>query len=223
MINGLDIEQGIVFKALAELGGQVEEELGLLLECFLVETNKADKLKKVAEYASNIKARSRDIESECLKVLLRHHPVARDLRVISAATKISTDLERIGDNGGDISEIIPFVADSSFFTELGLIKMGEDVKKMVSGAVDAFVSGDIEKAKSIIISDDIVDNAFISAKAKISEIIKKGEKNADEAPDLLMIAKYFERMGDHAVSLARYVGWSVEGKDDWLLDNGGLK
>ncbi len=220
MKNGLDIEQGIVYRALAELGGLVEEELDLLLEAF---SPKGSSLEKIANYSSEIKARSRDIESECLKVLLRHHPVAKDLRIISAATKISTDLERIGDNAGDIAEIIPFILDPAFFEELDLINMAKNVKKMVSGAVDSFVSGDLEKAKKIILFDDVVDDAFVFAKTKISQIIKNADRNADEAPDLLMIAKYLERMGDHAVSLARYVGWSVDGKEDWLNANRGLK
>lgn len=221
MENGLDRELGVVFNSLAELGGLVEEELNLLLSSFL--GNNSENIKRISQYAFDIKGRSRDIESECLKVLLRHHPVARDLRVISAATRISTDLERIGDNACDISEILPFIAHSSYFMQLGLIEMGRNVKKMVTQAVDAFISEDIEKAMEIISSDDTIDSCFIDAKQKIAEIIRSGEKDADEAPDLLMIAKYFERMGDHAVSLARYVGWSVDGGDMWLQDNGGTE
>lgn len=220
MLNGLDIEQERLYKALAELGGLVEEEMELLLDSF---SRSQSNLKEIPRLALEIKTRSRDIEAECLKILLRHHPVAKDLRIISAATKISTDLERIGDNACDISEVIPFIADVGFFEELKLISMGKEVMKMVTGAVDAFVSSSLDRAKKIIMSDDIVDDAFIFAKNKISEIIKNGEKNADEAPDLLMIAKYFERMGDHAVSLARYVGWSIDANDDWLTLDGGLK
>ncbi len=220
MENGLDIEQERVFKSLAELGGLVEEELDILLDKFISNSGNLD---KVVMYSFQIKARSRDIESECLKVLLRHHPVARDLRIISAATRISTDLERIGDNAGDIAEIIPFISHFAFFENLRLAKMATTVREMVTGAIDAFISADVGKANDIILSDDVVDEAFVFAKRGISRIIKNGDENAEEAPDLLMIAKYLERMGDHAVSLARYVGWSVDGNEYWLTGDGSLK
>ena len=216
MENVLDREQGMVFTSLAELCGMVEAELEILNNSFVTLD---DNSRKINSFAREIKARSRDIESECLRVLLRHHPVAKDLRVISAATRISTDLERIGDNASDIAEIIPFVTHSSYFVSLGLVEMGHSVKNMVSSSVDAFISCDIDKAKKIIQSDDLIDAAFDSAKSNISILIKNGDKYADQAPDLLMIAKYFERMGDHAVSLARYVGWSVDGNDAWLDTN----
>ena len=213
MENGLDKEQKKVFSSLVGLGSLIESQLQLLLDSMSGKINDA---REIEEDASIAKSRSRDIESECLRTILRYHPVASDLRVISASTRISTDLERIGDNASDIHEIFPFITYKTYFTKLSLVEMAKDVKTMVSLSVDAFVSRDIEKAEMVITSDDKVDAFFDSAKGKIASIIKNGEDYSEEALDLLMIAKYLERMADHAVSIARYVGWSVDGDEDWL-------
>ena len=163
-----------------------------------------------------IDEKEREIEALCLRLLLKRQPVARDLRTISSAMKMIMDIERIGDNAGDIAEIIPFLSGDELSQRIGLDRMCGEVSDMVAGAIDAFVHSDVEKARSVISSDDIVDQSFVAAKEMITEMIRKGDKDAAEAPDLLMIAKYFERMGDHAASLARWVLNAHDASGDWL-------
>ena len=130
--------------------------------------------------------------------------------------KMVGDIERIGDNAADISEIIPFISSADKPAAIGLDAMVADVSDMVSEAIDAFVRSDIKKAEAVISKDDIVDAAFNKAKEAITEMIRSGSKEATEAPDLLMIAKYLERMGDHAASLARWVLNAADPNSDWI-------
>ena len=126
------------------------------------------------------------------------------------------DIERIGDNAADIAEIIPFLSVSDRPKAIGLDTMIVSVTAMVTDAIDAFVHYDAAKANAVVGSDDIVDEAFVKAKSAITDMIKNGDKDAAEAPDLLMIAKYLERMGDHAASLARWVLTALDATGDWI-------
>jgi len=144
----------------------------------------------------------KEIESLCLDIILRQQPVAGDLRAISAVLKIITDLERIGDHATDISEITIFLSKSQYMKKLVHIpKMAEETMNMLSMAIDSFVNKDVSLAKKVIAADDIVDDLFVEVKQKLIEMIKQDVEHVDQSMDFMMVAKYFERIGDHAVRL----------------------
>lgn len=153
----------------------------------------------------------REIEAICLKLLLQQQPVARDLRQISAALKMITDMERIGDQAEDIAEIIPFLGGRTG-VELADFKMMADATcKMVTESIDAYVKQDLELAQLVIEHDDIVDDCFLRLKESLINMLSENKADGEYAIDLLMIAKYFERIGDHATNIAEWVEFSVTG------------
>lgn len=154
----------------------------------------------------------KDIERLCLKLLLQQQPVARDLRQISAALKMITDMERIGDQTSDIAEII-ISAGMSEASDIGLIRnMAEAVSSMVNDSVLAYVNQDLELARQVMLADDKVDALFDEVKEKLVQIIAddKGHQG-EKAIDLVMITKYLERIGDHATNIAEWVEFSITG------------
>ena len=166
---------------------------------------------KVRTNGPAIDQMERDIESRCIKLLLHQQPVARDLRLISAALKMITDMERIGDQAEDIAEIVGFMHKHSM-DGLELIKdMARETIEMVTCSVDAFVRKDLSLAQSVILRDDVVDEYFSRAKQKIIHLIAGSPDEGEFALDLLMISKYFERIGDHATNIAEWVIYSVTG------------
>lgn len=160
---------------------------------------------EIEEKTAEIEKLSKDTNSSCINLLLRYHPVARDLRRISSATKIIADLERIGDNALDSIEVMEYITGKKIYAEISLDKMCLSVKKMVEDAVQSYISGDNELASSVEKMDDIVDAYFLEAKRSLIELIRANSASSDEAPDLMMLAKYLERMGDHAASISRWV------------------
>ncbi len=160
---------------------------------------------EIEEKTAEIEKLSKDTSSSCINLLLRYHPVARDLRRISSATKIIADLERIGDNALDSIEVMEYITGKKIYAEISLDKMCLSVKKMVEDAVQSYISGDNELASSVEKMDDIVDAYFLEAKRSLIELIRANSPSSDEAPDLMMLAKYLERMGDHAASISRWV------------------
>jgi phosphate transport system protein len=169
-----------------------------------------------------IDAKEKEIESLCLRMLLNQHPVARDLREISTALKMITDLERIGDHASDISEICLYLSESgtAFDDKLDRIsEMAAATTKMVSRSIDAFVKKDLELAQSVIRHDDAVDEIFMSVRKALIESVRADADSGGQAFDLLQIAKYYERIGDHAVNLAEWVIFSITGvhKDKQVL------
>lgn len=147
------------------------------------------------------------IEKSCMRILLRQQPVAKDFRDVSTALKVITDLERIGDQACDIAEIVLSLNASHITNEVSHIKtMGEITVTMVRNSVESFIKSDYDLADAVISMDDTVDSLFITVKQEIIELIKINSDNADRAILLLMIAKYFERIGDHAVNVA---GWAI--------------
>ncbi len=194
---------------LIEMGALCEEVIALAVDAL----TKADaKLAKtVAPVDEKIDQKERDIEALCLKLLLQQQPVARDLRQISAALKMITDMERIGDQAEDIAELIRFLPPKPIEQGELLRKMARAVIKMVTESVDAFVKHDIMIAKAAIAGDDTVDAYFDSVKNELIARIAKNPQDGAFALDLLMIAKYFERIGDHAVNIAEWVIFSVTG------------
>ena len=154
----------------------------------------------------------RDIESLCMKLLLQQQPVARDLRLISAALKMITDMERIGDHAGDISEMTLLMSGAPYIINPEEIQgMAKETTDMVIKSVDAFVKRDMELAKKVIAQDDVVDDLFMKVKQDLIQMINQSAENGEQAADILMVAKYFERIGDHATNIAEWVIYSITG------------
>ena len=158
-----------------------------------------------------IDRKEREIESMCLKLLLQQQPVASDLRLISSVLKMITDIERIGDQAEDIAEIVGFLGGRQAENDGLLKKMAEAVIQMVTESVDAYVKCDIILAKKVLAADDTVDDYFTQVKQSLIGKIAKNPDDGEYALDLLMIAKYFERIGDHATNIAEWVIYSVTG------------
>ena len=167
--------------------------------------------RKVKENGTSIDQLERDIEGRCMKLLLHQQPVARDLRQISAALKMITDMERIGDQAEDIAEIVTFL-NGRTMEGMELIKeMANETIQMVTSSVDAFVKKDVELAEKVIIQDNVVDDYFSKMKRGIISLITENSADGEFALDLLMISKYFERIGDHATNIAEWVIYSITG------------
>ena len=158
-----------------------------------------------------IDRKEREIESMCLKLLLQQQPVASDLRLISSVLKMITDMERIGDQAADIAEIIPFFLSHNTFDCTLVCRMAQQASSMVTQSVDAFVRRDVYLARSVAGQDDLVDEDFTAVKQALIAAIAREPGQGEVALDLLMIAKYFERIGDHAVNLSEWVEFSVTG------------
>lgn len=153
------------------------------------------------------------IEAKCLSLILRQQPVARDLRVVSTALKMVTDVERIGDHAADIAEIVVQIEDTHCFKLAAHIpEMASASKHMVHDAVEAFVNGDTEKAASVIAADDVVDELFDKVKDEIVEMLKNEAENYDTVIDILMISKYLERIADHAVNICEWIEFNKTGE-----------
>lgn len=159
-----------------------------------------------------IDAKEREIENLCMSLLLHQHPVAGDLREISAAMKMVSDMERIGDQASDIADLAQYIDKDSASIVMNIGGMTENTVKMVTGSVDAFVKNDLELCRKVIHSDDLVDEAFNESKEKIAELIQAGSLDVKTGLDLLMAAKYLERIGDHAVNIAEWVEYSITGE-----------
>jgi len=159
-----------------------------------------------------IDKKERDIETLCIKLILQQQPVAGDLRVVSAALKMISDMERIGDQASDIVEIAPYVAESGIESKTHIRDMADAVIKMVSESIESFVKMDTEIACTVIEHDNLVDELFDKVKDELIKSIAGGYGNAEALIDLLMIAKYLERIGDHAENIAGWVVYSITGK-----------
>lgn len=159
-----------------------------------------------------IDKKERDIETLCIKLILQQQPVAKDLRVVSAALKMISDMERIGDQASDIVEIAPYVAKKGTLGETHIREMAEATIKMVSESIDSFVKMNLDIASLVIEHDNLVDGLFNKVKQELIKSITEGQHDAEGLMDLLMIAKYFERIGDHAENIAEWVIYSVTGE-----------
>ena len=162
------------------------------------------------ELQTKIGRQEKDIEDLCLKILLRQQPVAKDLRTVSSALKMITDMERIGTQAADIAEIVT-MSNIKQGDALSIGQMARETIKMVTDSIDSFVRSNLDLAYSVIEYDDVVDGLFNDVKNELVKILKSGTENAEYALDLLMIAKYFERIGDHATNIAEWVAFSITG------------
>ncbi len=209
MRSRFDEQLATLNKELIEMGALCEEAIADAAKALTTADEKT--AAKVEPLEAEINQKERDIESLCLKMLLQQQPVARDLRQISAALKMITDLERIGDQASDIAEIITFIDKKAGVDCEAICLMAEATIRMVTESVDAFVKRDVEIARQAIAHDDTVDDYFLKVKRSLINMIAQRPANGEHALDLLMIAKYFERIGDHAVNIAEWVIFSVTG------------
>ncbi len=168
--------------------------------------------KKIVAFDHDVDRKERDIESLCLKLILHQQPIARDLRLISAALKMITDMERIGDQAADIAEIVTMmVRDNPPRIPSHFQDMARATTGMVRSAIDAFVTRDLELARRVIEQDDIVDGLFNDVRGDLIDLLARSPERGGQALDLLMIAKYFERIGDHATNIAEWVEFAITG------------
>lgn len=209
MRSRFDEQLALLNNELTEMGAMCEEVISLAAKA-LTEGN-VELAAKVAPLDSEIDHMERKIESLCLRLLLQQQPVARDLRQISAALKMITDMERIGDQASDIAEIITFLNGRTDEGCKYMSPMAEAATRMVTESIDAFVKRDVTIAETAIAHDDEVDNYFRKAKNALIKMIADNPSDGEYAIDLLMIAKYFERIGDHAVNIAEWVVFSATG------------
>ena len=209
MRNKFDEQLLNLNQKLIEMGALCERFIAIAADALLKGDEKgAD---EIVVHGHEIDEMEREIESICLKLLLQQQPVARDLRQISAALKMITDMERIGDQAEDIAEIIPFLKGRTGKELVDFKLMAEAACKMVTDSIDAYVKQDVALAKAVVEHDDIVDDAFGKMKDMLIKMISEKKADGEYAVDLLMIAKYFERIGDHAVNIAEWVEFSVTG------------
>ena len=210
MRSKFDEQLALLNKELIEMGALCEEVISMAAKA--LENGDGALARKVAPLDSEVDQKERTIESMCLKLLLQQQPVARDLRQISAALKMITDMERIGDQSEDIAEIVCILKGRGVEDFDILLEMARSAIKMVTDSVDAYVKHDIILAEKVIADDDTVDRYFDDVRRRLIAKIAADPSDGEYALDLMIIAKYFERIGDHAVNIAEWVILSVTGK-----------
>ena len=219
MRNRFDQELDKLNTELIRMGAMCEEvittSVHVALDCGTggeFEGSEEKLAQKVRTVDSEIDRQERTIEDLCMGLLLRQQPVAKDLRVVSSALKMISDMERIGDQASEIVALSPFIRDSNISQKIHIREMAKSVVKMVTDSVDSFVRKDMELAEKVMREDDTVDQLFLQVKHELIDTIGKNTKAGEECIDLLMVAKYFERIGDHAVNIAEWVVYSMTGE-----------
>lgn len=210
MRNRFDQQLDYLNEQMIKMGKLCEEAIATAIKITMDGANHELK-QEVLETDSEIDRKEREIEGICMKLLLRQQPVAGDLRVISSALKMISDMERIGDQASDIVELSEYIENSMIKYRINLNDMANEVIRMVKKSIDSFVKKDLEMARSVIISDDVVDDYFDDIKKKLIQIIVQEAEDGEEFMDILMIAKYLERIGDHATNIAGWVEYSILG------------
>ena len=194
---------------LIKMGAMCEEAISAATKAYL--DGDKDLGQRAVHLEQDIDHKERDIESQCMNLLLRQQPVASDLRVVSAAMRMISDMERIGDQASDIAEIARDMKRSAVIREVPMEEMAAAAVKMVTDSVDSFVRGDLDLAHSVIVQDDGVDQMFLDVRSKLIVLIAQG-KDGELCLDLMMITKYFERIGDHACNIAQWVEYALTGE-----------
>ena len=201
---------------LIQMGSLIERAIEMGISALVRQD--VEKAQKAIDFDSEIDEQEKTVESMCMKLLLQQQPVAKDLRLISAALKMITDMERIGDHAADISEMTILMAGSEYARSEINIDLVESMAKattdMVIKSVDAFVNKDLELARWVIAQDDVVDDLFAEFKQNLIHKISENVKNGEQATDMLLVAKYFERIGDHATNIAEWVIYSITGEHE---------
>lgn len=211
MRNRFDEQLHTLNHELLEMGALIEHAIRSATDA-LVKQDVEAALQAIAA-DKEVDQAERDIESLCLKLLLQQQPVARDLRLISSALKMITDMERIGDQAGDIAELVIYLSKEPYIKELThLPQMAENAIRMVTGALDAYVRKDVALAQEVMGMDDAIDALFVTVKDELIALIRHDAAAGSQAIDLLMIAKYYERIGDHAQNIAEWVEYALTGR-----------
>ena len=201
-----------MYALMTEMGALCQDAIGLSVKTLDGAEPDARELEEhVFAIDSEIDAMEREIESLCTKLLLRQQPVASNLRRVTAALKMVTDLERIGDQASDIAELSGFIRASGLEDRTHLEQMAEEAIRMVRESVEAFVRLDLNLARAVIAYDDVVDGWFHRIKQELIAIIASDSSRGEECLDILMVAKYLERIGDHATNLAEWVEYAITG------------
>lgn len=210
MRSRFDHELDMLNEELVSMGNLVESSIEAAVSA--LKTQNVDLARRVVEGDREVNNKEREIEDLAMKLILRQQPVAGDLRLISTALRMITDMERIGDQAADISEITIMLAEQTYLKELIHIpQMGDATIKMVRESIDAFVRKDVELAKQVILYDDVVDDLFDVIKEELIGYIRENKGSSEQAIDFMMIAKYFERIGDHAQNIAEWVYYAITG------------
>lgn len=193
---------------LIRMGALCEDAISYASRTMLGEGNLAEQVYKTDR---EIDQKERDIENLCMRLLLKQQPVASDLRLVSSALKMISDMERIGDQASDIAEISSFIQTRDVESNLHIRDMAEATIHMVTQSIDSFVKKDLEIAREVIRYDDVVDDLFNKVKEELIGLIARDSSSGEFCIDMLMIAKYFERIGDHATNIAEWVEFSITG------------
>ena len=211
MRNRFDRQLSTLNDELIEMGSMIEKSIETAIKALV--NQDVDLARHAIEADEEIDRQVRIIEDLCLKLLLQQQPVAKDLRLISSALKMITDMERIGDHASDISEITIALADQPYIKKLEHIQqMAKETMIMLVGSIEAFVDKDLEKANEVIKRDDVVDDLFDKVKKELIQMIHENADKGEQAADLLMVAKYMERIGDHATNISEWVIFSITGE-----------
>ena len=211
MRNRFDEQLHTLNHELLEMGALIERAIRSATDA-LVKQDVEAALQAIAA-DKEVDQAERDIEALCLKLLLQQQPVARDLRLISSALKMITDMERIGDQASDIAELVIYLSKEPYIKELThLPQMAENAIRMVTGALDAYVRKDVALAQEVMAMDDAIDALFVTVKDELIALIRNDAAAGSQAIDLLMIAKYYERIGDHAQNIAEWVEYALTGR-----------
>jgi len=210
MRNRFDRQLELLNNKLIEMGTMIEQAIEIAVKGLV--NQDVSYARQAIEADSDIDRQEREIENLCLKLLLQQQPVAKDLRLISAALKMITDMERIGDHATDISEITIAMADKPYIKKLEHIQqMAKETMIMLMQSIEAFVAKDEAKAQAVIDHDDVVDDLFDTVKSELVEMIHENVDAGEQSADLLMVAKYMERIGDHATNISEWVIFSITG------------
>ena len=211
MRNRFDEQLHTLNHELLEMGALIERAIRSATDA-LVKQDVEAALQAIAA-DKEVDQAEREIESLCLKLLLQQQPVARDLRLISSALKMITDMERIGDQASDIAELVIYLSKEPYIKELThLPQMAESAIRMVSSALDAYVRKDLVLVQQVMDMDDRIDALFVTVKDELIALIRNDAAAGSQAIDLLMIAKYYERIGDHAQNIAEWVEYALTGR-----------
>lgn len=211
MRNQFDEQLELLNEELTEMGTLCESAINSATKALFEQEEVQEAVQRTEEVYRQITRKERDIENLCMKLLLQQQPVARDLRVISSALKMIYDMQRIGDQASDITEILRFVQGEDVINRIHIKKMTVATTKMVTDSIASFVAKDLNLAQSVIDYDDVVDELFGKVREELIGIVNRHPESGAVCVDLLMVSKYLERIGDHAVNIAGWVVYSIAG------------
>lgn len=210
MRNKFDGQLKLLNREMIAMGSMIEDAIQKSIQALFAQD--AETAQKLVAMEDDITDQQKKIENICFQLLIQQQPVARDLRTVTAAMKMVTDMARIGDHAGDISELTVIMSESPYVMRVENIRrMSAETILMLIHALEAYVEKNLEKAREVISHDDVVDDLFLKVKAELVETMRANPDYEEQAADLLMVNKYLERIGDHAVNIAEWVIFSING------------